>query len=181
MEGSPAALAGLRERDIVLAVDGQSFPRLKPDHIVTAYFGQEILRRQPGDILRLTIARDGVRQEYQLTLGDEPKLPREAERQFFARLGFTVREFLVNDSIAQRVRPDERAGVIVRFVKPGSAVATAGLLAEDWIREIDGVEIKTYAQALERLEKIERDNARSEFILLVSRGGETAVLRVKLN
>jgi hypothetical protein len=30
------------------------------------------------------------------------------------------------------------------------------------------------------LAEIERDDARPEFVLLVSRGGETAVLRVKL-
>lgn len=181
MEGSPAAAAGLQERDIVLAIDGRPFPRLKPDHILPSYFGQEILRRQPGEVITLTVSHEGVRRDCRVTLGDEPKLPREAARRYFARLGFTVREFLVNDSIAQRIRPDDWSGVVVRFVKPGSPVATAGLWADDWVREIDGHEIRTYAQAVEQLEKIDRDNGRAEFIILVSRGGETAVLRVKLH
>jgi len=68
----------------------------------------------------------------------------------------------------------------VHFVKPGSAVATAGLRPDDWVREIDGTEIKTYAQAVGKLIAIEADGARSEFVLLVSRNGETQVLRVKL-
>ena len=70
---------------------------------------------------------------------------------------------------------------MVHFVKPGSAVATAGLRPDDWVREIDGTAIKTYPQAVEKLAAIEGDKNRAEFVLLVSRGGETQVLRVKLN
>jgi serine protease Do len=181
MEGSPAAQAGLKERDIVLALDGQPFPRLKPDHVVAGYFGQEILRRQPGDTIALTVLREGARQEIKVRLGDEPKLAREAERHYFERLGFTVREFLANDAITQRVKPSEPAGVMVQFVKPGSPVSTAGLQPDDWIREIDGDEIKTYDQALKKLQEIDAGKQRPEIVLLVSRGGETSVLRVKFN
>jgi serine protease Do len=181
MEGSPAVQAGLKERDIVLALDGQPLPRLKPDRVVAGYLGQEILRHRPGETITLTILRDGTRQEKKVTLGDEPKLVREADRQYFERLGFTVREFLRTDGIMHRVKPAEPSGVIVQFVKPGSPAATAGLQPDDWMREIDGVEIKTYAQALEKLHGMDAGNKRPEFVLLVSRGAETAVLRVKLN
>jgi len=181
MDGSPAAQAGLKERDIVLAVDGQPLPRLKPDRVVVGYFGQQILRHRPGEILSLAVLRGTERQEIKVRLGDEPKLAREADRQYLERLGLTVREFLYGDVLAQRVKPSEQLGVMVQFVKPGSPVAAAGLRADDWVREIDGEEIKTYAQALAKLRAIEADGKRPEFVLLVSRGGETAVLRIKLN
>ena len=115
-----------------------------------------------------------------VTLGDEPKLAREADRHYLERLGFTVREFLYSDGIMHRAKSNEQLGVMVQFVKPGSAVATAGLQLDDWVREIDGEEIKTYAQALTKLSAIEADVKRPEFVLLVSRGGETSVLRIKL-
>lgn len=181
MESSPADQAGLEERDIVLAIDGQPLPRLKPDRIVVTYFGQEILRRQPGDTVSLSVLRGATRVELKLRLGDEPRLAREADRSYFEKLGFTVREYLFNDSIMHRASPGTAGGVMVHFVKPGSAVATAGLRSDDWVREIDGAEIKTYAQATEKLAAIEADRNRAEFVLLVSRGGETQVLRVKLN
>jgi serine protease Do len=181
MEGSPAVQAGLKERDIVLALDGQPLPRLKPDRIVAGYFGQEILRRHPGDIVTLTISRDGTRQEIKVALGDEPKLVREADRHYFERLGFTAREFLATDGIVNRVKPAEQQGVMVQFVKQGGPVGTAGLRPDDWVREIDGDEIRTYDQALKKLSLIETEKTRAEFVLLVSRGGETSVLRVKLN
>ena len=181
MKSSPADESGLQERDIVLAIDGQPLPRLKPDRIVVSYFGQEILRRQPGDIVNLSVLRGASRVELKLKLGDEPKLVREADRHYFEKLGFTVREFLNNDSILHRTSPGTTEGVMVHFVKPGSAVATAGLRPDDWVREIDGAPIKAYVQALEKLSAIEADKTRAEFVLLGSRGGETQVLRVKLN
>jgi serine protease Do len=180
MKGSPADQAGLQERDIILALDDQPMPGLKPDRVVVSYFGQEILRRRPGDVVNLTVLRGTKREQIKVRLGDEPKLAREADRHYFERLGFTVREFLYNDALMHRAAPGA-TGVTVHFVKAGSAVATAGLRPDDWVREIDGVEIKGYAQAVEKLAAIEADPNRAEFVLLVSRGGETQVLRVKLN
>lgn len=181
MKSSPAEQAGLQERDIILAIDGQPLPRLKPDRIVVSYFGQQILRRLPGDALNLSVLRGTTRVELKLKLGDEPKLVREADRRYFEKLGLTVREFLYNDGIIHRASPGTTEGVMVHFIKPGSAVATAGLRSDDWVREIDGVAIKSYTQATEMLAAIEADQHRAEFVLLVSRGGETQVLRVKLN
>jgi serine protease Do len=180
IDDSPAARAGLQERDIVLAIDGQPLPRLKPDRVVVGYFGQQVLRHRPGEPMALTILRGTERQEISVRLGDEPKLAREADREYLERLGLTVREFLYADGLMHRAKPGEQLGVMVQFVKPGSPVATAGLRADDWVREIDGEEIRTYPQALAKLRAIESDEKRPEFVLLVSRGGETAVLRVKL-
>ena len=79
-----------------------------------------------------------------------------------------------------RVPPADQKGVMVHFVKPGGPVATAGLRPDDWIREIDGTEIKSYPQALEKLHAVEADKSQAEIVLLVSRGTETSVLRIKL-
>ena len=179
-EGGPAAQAGLQDRDIVLAMDGKPLPRFKPDRAVLGFFGQEILRRKPGDVLTLTVLRGTDRHDIKVTLGDEPKTVRESSRHYFEQLGFTIREFLVLDTISNRTRPTERAGVVVHFIKPNGPAAVAGLRPDDWIREIDGQEIQTYSEAVERLLALESDKTRSEFVVLASRGGETQVLRIKL-
>lgn len=180
LEGSPAEKAGLKNRDIILALDGKPLPQFKPERVVVSYIEREIDRRTPGATLAIGVLRGSERMELKAVLGEEPKLMREADRKYFDRFGFTAREFVYGDAIERRVRATESAGVVVHFVKPSSPSAIAGLRQEDWIKEIDGVEVKTFAATAEKLAEIERDTSRPEFVLLVARGGETAVLRVKL-
>jgi len=181
LEDSPAAKAGLQDRDIVLAIDGQALPRLRPDRSVIGYFGQEVLKRKAGDVMTLTVLRGAEKHDLKVTLGEEPKMVREAARRYFERLGFTAREFVTADLVAQRAKAAEMGGAVVNFVRPNSPVANAGLRPDDWIREIDGTEVHTYAEVVDKLAAVENDKARAEFVLLTRRGGETQVLRVKLN
>lgn len=180
LEGSPAEKAGVQPRDIILAIDGAPLPQLKPDTIVVRYIEREIDRRAPGDVITLTVLRGMERLDLRAVLGEEPKLIREAERKYFDRMGLTAREFVYGDAIERRVKAAEPSGAIVHYVKPSSPVAIAGLRFDDWIQEIDGAVIKTFADAIAKLAEIERDDAKPEFVMLVSRINETAVLRVKL-
>lgn len=180
LEGSPAEKAGLKGHDIILAIDGKPLPRFKPDNVVVAYVEREIERHAPGDTFTLTVLRGTETVEVKTVLAEEPKLMREAERKYYDRLGFTAREFVYGDAVARREKTTELVGVVANFVRPNSPAAIAGLRSEDWIREIDGTEVKDFASAIAKLTAIDGDTARPEFVLLVSRGGETAVLRVKL-
>ncbi len=180
LEESPAERAGLKDRDILIAVDGKPLPRLKPDGVVVGWFDREVARRRPGDSMKLTLLRGAERVEVDARLAEEPKHIREADHTYFERLGFTVREFLYGDAVMRRVKQAEKEGVVASFVKSNGPANTAGLRSEDWIREIDGVAIKTFAEAVEKLRTIENDKNRAEFVLLTSRGGETSVIRVKL-
>jgi serine protease Do len=180
LEGSPAEKAGLKTRDIILALDGKPLPELKPDRVVVTYIEREIERRAPGDVFPITVLRGTERIELKPVLGEQPKLMREAERKYFDRIGLTVREFVYGDAIERRVKAADPSGVIAHYVKPSSPVAIARLQPDDWIREIDGEETKTFAAAVAKLTEIEKDDTRPEFVMLVARGGETAVLRVKL-
>lgn len=147
LEGSPAEKAGLRARDIVLALDGKPLPQLKPDRVVVSYIEREIERRSPGDRFALTVLRAWETLELP-AVGEEPKLMREAERKYFDRSGVIVREFVYGDAIERRVKAADASGVIAHYAKPSSPVAIAGLRQEDWIREIDGAETKTFAAAV---------------------------------
>lgn len=180
LEGSPAEKAGVQAHDIILALDGTPVPHLKPDSVIPTYIDREIERRRPADALALTVLRGSQRVELKAVLGEEPKLLREAQRKYFDRIGMTVREFVYGDAVVRKVKAANEPGVVVQYIKASSPAATAGLREEDWIREIDGTEVKSFADASEKLAAIERDESRAEFVVLVSRGTDTAVLRVKM-
>lgn len=180
IEGSPAEAGGLKDRDILVGIDGKPLPRMKPDNVVVGYVGREIQRRQPGDRIVFTVLRGNEKVDASITLAEQPRLVTEAERKFFDRLGVTVREFVYEDAVARHVSPKEATGVIAHFVKPNGPAAAAGLQTDDWIKEVDAAEMKTFAAAADALGKIDADLKRNEAVLLVSRGGETAVLRLKL-
>jgi len=180
LEGSPAEKAGMKDHDIIIAIDGRPLPVFRPNRYVTDFVDREIERRRPGDVLALTVLRGTDRVPLRATLGDEPTLIREARRRYFERIGFTAREFVYGDAIERRIKVGQSAGVVVHYVKPNTPAAIAGLEPDDWIKEIDGVAIGTFADAVAELSSIEADQLRTEFVLLVSRGGDTAVLRVKL-
>jgi serine protease Do len=181
LESSPAEKAGMKDHDIIISIDGKPIPRFRPDRVVTDYVEREIERRRPGDVMGLTVLRGSDRLVLKATLGDEPKLVREAARSpYFDRLGLTVREFVYGDAVERRIRVADSTGVVVHYMKANSPVALAGLQLDDWIQEIDGAPVKTFAEASAKLAAIEADTVRQEFVLLVSRGGDTAILRVKL-
>lgn len=180
LDGGPAGLSGLKNRDVLLAIDGTPLPRLKPDRAVVGYVGREIQRRRPGDEMALTVLRGQSRVEARVVLGEQPRRFTEAERKYFDRLGFTAREMVYDDAIARRAKPADATGVIAHFVKPNGPASSAGLRSDDWIKEIDGVEVKTFVAAAAQLTAAEEDAQRSECVLLVSRGAETALLRLKL-
>ena len=104
LEGSPAEQSGMKDRDIILAIDGRPLPQLKPDRVLITFIEREIERRAPGDPFVMTVLRGTERMEITAKLGEEPKLIREADRKFFDRLGLTAREFVYGDAIERRVK-----------------------------------------------------------------------------
>jgi serine protease Do len=181
LEGSPAEKAGLKARDIILGVDGKPLPRFKPDRVVVDYVERLIAARAPGDTMVLSVLRGGSRVEVTAKLDDEPRLVREADRTFFEKIGFTAREFVYGDAIARHSKPGRLSGVVAHLVKPNSPADIAGLRPDDWIKEIDGAEVADFASAVRKLGEIEADLMRTETVFLVSRGSDTAVLRIKLH
>ena len=181
LEGSPAEKAGLKAHDIILGVDGKPLPRFKPDRVVIDYVERLIAERAPGDTMVLSVLRGTDRIEISAKLDDEPRLVREADRMYFEKLGFTAREFVYGDAIARHTKATELNGVVAHLVKPNSPADIAGLRPDDWIKEIDGADAGSFTAAVQKLGDIEKDMMRSETVFLVSRGSDTAVLRIKLH
>jgi S1-C subfamily serine protease len=65
-EGTGADEAGMRAGDIIVAVDGESLATMS--ELVA-----EVRSRAPGDVLTLTVVRDGEELEVEVTLGERPR------------------------------------------------------------------------------------------------------------
>jgi len=72
--GSPAEKAGLKVNDVITAVDGD-----KVDQERT--LRDRLIAYEPGDVVTLTILRDGASQDIQATL-DQPKMPTMGDGNF---------------------------------------------------------------------------------------------------
>jgi S1-C subfamily serine protease len=68
IEGSPAATAGLAERDVIVRVDGK--PVVSMGTLVAA-----LRARRPGDVVALDVLRDGGRHTRSVTLAERPPNP----------------------------------------------------------------------------------------------------------
>ncbi|MBL4574572.1 MAG: PDZ domain-containing protein [Opitutaceae bacterium] len=180
LENSPADEAGMEKRDIIVSIDGVELPRFNPGRAVATYFEKQILLRNPGDVIRLGLLRNKEEQEIVVTVDRQPKWLKEAERFYFEALGITIREFVTFDRINRHLSEREGKGVVTNFVKANSQAGASGLQVGDLIKEIDGVVITGYAQAVSLMAAIAADSSLTEFVLLISRNMETSVIRVRL-
>ncbi len=179
-EHSPAFEAGMEKKDIVVSIDGEDLPRFNPNVAVTTYLERQILMRKPGDVIRFGVLRNKEEQEIDVTIGRRPRWLKEAEQRYFEELGITLREFVTFDRISRNLSERESTGVVTNFVKANSQASTAGLKSGDLIKEIDGVVIRSYEEAVSLMDAIATDNTRTEFVLLISRKSETSIIRIRL-
>lgn len=121
--------------------------------------------------------------EIEVALEQSPKPVRQADRKYFEDTGLTIREFVVYDNVSLKLdlELDEIPGVIVSFVKPNSNAHTGGSQNGDLIKEIDGVAIRDFDQAVSIMEELESNDSKNDFVVLVARGAETSVLRITLD
>tara|TARA_Y100000588_G_C14267904_1_gene930827 strand:- start:1999 stop:3387 length:1389 start_codon:yes stop_codon:yes gene_type:complete len=180
LDDSPSSEAGLENNDIVISVDDEPLPQFRPDFSVTPYFQKLIRLKQPGEVLSMEIIRGDERKTFRLVVEAGPKNVREADYRFYEKLGFTVREFLLTDGIRRRLPKEDMNGAIVNFVRRSSAVETAGLRNGDWIKQVEGQPADTFSAVLQLLDKVDGDEEKAEFVLLVERNNETSFIRAQL-
>jgi serine protease Do len=144
--GSPAARAGVRPGDVLLALDGDAFAARFEEQLPGLY--ARIAGLKAGVEARLSLRRGAERVE--VAVVPEPLglgLGAESEA---AQWGITVRAITARMRLEMGL-PDE-GGVLVTGVRAGSAAATR-LEDGDILREVDGVAIKGLAHFLEVIGK----------------------------
>jgi serine protease Do len=158
---SPAANAGIRPGDRVLAVNG------KP---IGSYL--QLLRKvallAPGSETKLTLLRDGQTQEVAVTLAARPAqdtLQALATPGNVEQLGLVLRD--LTPEVAGSMGYEAYSGVLVTGVAPRSAAEQAGLVVGDIVTEVNRRRVKDVAGVRATLEK---GGAGANVLLRVQRG-----------
>ncbi len=159
----PAAKAGLKEGDIIIAVDGKLLKDPNDLAIIVA-------NRAPGEKVTLEILRDGKRKKVTVTLGERPSqiaAVQEGKLDLKEQLGIQL-ENLTPQLRKQFNIPEDARGVLVTEVDPTSEAAQdAGIQPGDLIVEVDKKPV-TSVEEFERIyEKIEPGKP---FLLRIRRG-----------
>ena len=168
VDKSPAADAGLKAGDVILAVDGQQVD--DPDG-----FGFRFATKPLGGAATLTVLRGGKKLSIPVKLTQAPETrPRDTLtlKGRWPLAGATVMN--VSPAVADELSADiGYDGVVVSDVTQGSAAAELGLKKGDVILEVDENKVKS-TRDLEKLAKPRQ----YYWKLVVQRGGEVLTTAV---
>jgi len=189
---SPAAKAGIKEKDVITQYDGQPVEG-------TVQFRRLIRETPPGRSVTLEISRGGSTQNISVVLGDRSDVSvrkmKGKMRNFGGAYSFSmpnVEEWPDIPDVMDARTPilginaedltgqlgsyfgaPNNAGVLVREVRPGTPAEKAGLKAGDVIIKIEGKEVRTLVDLRAQLR--EKSNQTSVSMGVLRKGSEIAV------
>jgi serine protease Do len=161
MDDSPAAKAGLKQGDLIVAMDG------KPVSDIGS-FRNDISFTPPGTERKLTIIRNDKEQKIDVVIGklkDEDQLAK-AGTQTADDLGLSVQT--LTDELAAQFDAKPGEGVVVTGVAPGSIAAMAGIDPGTLILQVNRQPVKSADDFKRLLNQSGNDN---RALLLISKGG----------
>jgi S1-C subfamily serine protease len=174
----PAAKAGLKEEDVIVAVNGESLEQLGTPKLTMQNFVRDTTRMPTGKTLQLTVLRDGEKRVLPVTLSKMPKTRAEAKRYFDKKIGVGVREKVMLDKYLDDSPTADVDGLVVLGVAKGSAAQAAGIQAGDVITHVvtrDGKVEVTSVDTLMQL--VSRELSRTGVVRFAIRRGEGEITR----
>jgi serine protease Do len=176
----PGALAGLKQGDIVVKMNGKPLERGDEPDELPQILRRQVMRMKVGDEVKLSVLteRDKPLKEVTLKLDEMPKRPNMAKRWFAEDLGFSVREMVFMDTYARKLEPDAK-GVIVSLIRPQSASETGGLRNNDLITELNRQPVTDLEQFQKAYEEFRKASPKEAVVMVVQRDANTKVIRIE--
>ena len=162
--GDPAEKAGIRAKDIILAVNDKKVDSSRELSLTIA-------ESAVGQKTQLLVLRDGAEKTFAIELGKRPETMTAAQSPEIQKknpLGIAVSN-LTPEIIAQ-FRLQAENGVMVVGVEPESKGEEAGVLPGDLIKEINHQGVENVDQYLKELGKFKEGETISLYILRSNRG-----------
>jgi Do/DeqQ family serine protease len=173
--GSAAERAGVRQGDVITAIDGTATNE-------TNAFRNRIASMAPGTEVTLTVLRNNSEQKVRAVLGEfAPETAKKEENSNPApnaegggKLGIGV--VPLTPEVAEQLNlPPGTQGVVVDSVEPAGPAAAAGIRRGDVIQEVNRQAVRAPADLRAAIEK----SGSKPALMLVNRRGETIYLAVR--
>ena len=165
---SAAARAGLRQGDVIVAVDGE---KLADNNALR----NRIAATKPGSKVAVEVLRDGKTQTLYATLdaqaADKSARAAGAENGEGEGLGMTVQP-LTPDVARELQLNGKREGLVIRELDPDGVAAAAGLQPGDVIVQVNG---KAVTSAADLKAAVNQSVDRPALLLVARRGGDVFV------
>ncbi|PIE70564.1 MAG: peptidase [Deltaproteobacteria bacterium] len=153
-DGDPAERAGIRAKDILIAINGKKVAS-------TRDLTRRIAEKRVGEDVTVTLLRKGKKKTVTVEIGkrDEAELAGKHGGAPMApsTLGMRVQE--VTPEMAERYRLSKADAVIVTQVERGSAAATSGMHTGDIIKEINHQQIRSFSDYREVMGALKKEDA----------------------
>jgi serine protease Do len=162
VSNSPAAKAGIKSGDVIVAVNGQ---KIKDSNDLQ----MAIMYRKPGERVTLTVVRDKKTINVEVVLEERPAESAVAPSpQGVSKFGLTVQD--VTAELKDRYGLTQVTGVVVVNVEPGSRAYWGGVQVGDLIIEVNRQPISSTADWNRIVSQLSEDE---EVLLTVIRSGRT--------
>ncbi len=149
----PADIAGIKPKDIILAVDGKTVENARELTGIIANI-------RVGDKVKIKVLRDRKTKTFKAVIAkrqDNIVASRGTRKEHRGELGMRVED--LTPEMAHRFNIKEDKGVIVVGVEQGSKAADSGLLVRDVIKEVNRQDISTVKDLNTAIEKIKDGDA----------------------
>jgi serine protease Do len=170
MRDGPAAKAGIRSGDVIVAFDGKA---VEDQHELP----QIVATTPPGKKVEITVVRDGKESVVTATIAEmEPEAPARAGGgpDLSKGLGLTVQD--LTPEVARHLGVENRQGVVVTAVEPGSPADDAGFRDGDVVRQINRQVVKDTGEFGRMMKQLEVEKT---VLFLVERGEARIFLAAK--
>jgi serine protease Do len=145
--GNPAEQAGIKAKDIITAVNGE---KVKSSRELTA----KAATLAVGETTKITLLRDGKERTVDVKVAKRPLTVADAGKPQVEKEGeYGLQVTDLTPEMAQRLKTNRAAGVVVVGVRPDSKAAKAGLQQGDLILEVNRRNVSSTGELKQMLAK----------------------------